>query len=121
MQRSFDGESGEKGPGSGLAEALGRDVAAAGLPGISPSRLLTQLMSVHSVEEEWAGRSLGAGSWVPLTWTQDPSWVLWHGRGERQERKGWLYPGQSRNCPANMPATLPLKEEPAGLPWQSRG
>ena len=55
MQRGLDGASGKKDPGSGLAEASGRGVAAAGLPSMSPSRLPTVVMPVHSVEEGAGG------------------------------------------------------------------
>ena len=55
MQRGLDGASGKKAPGSGLAEALGRGVEAAGLPSMSPSRPLTVVMPVHSVEEGAGG------------------------------------------------------------------
>lgn len=34
---------------------------------------------------------------------------------ESQGRQDCHYPGQSRGCPANFPATLPLKEKPADL------
>ena len=85
---------------------------------MSPSRPLTAVMPVHSVEE---GARLGGGGEEEKSGCPSPRLRIPADLTKEGDRKGWLYPGQSRDCPANLPDALPLKKEAARLPGWSSG